>query len=373
MFGKKKTLIFIVLIALASSYFLYGAFNKNKNITVDVSAYDDTSFESATFAGGCFWCMEPPFIKISGVVDVISGYTGGELVNPTYEEVTAGGTGHVEAVRIVYDPQLVSYETLVQVYWRQIDPTDDEGQFVDRGHSYTTAIFYHSKTQKAVAEASKDELANSNRFDEPIVTPIKEAADFYPAEEYHQDYHMKNPMRYRYYRAASGRDEFLDEIWGAERNVDMEPIQTIQYTKPSDTELKEILTETQYYVTQKDGTETPYQNEYWNNERDGIYVDIVSGEPLFSSTDMYDSETGWPSFTKPLVPENIVEKDDRSFLVINTEIRSKHGDSHLGHVFEDGIEPTGLRYCMNSAALRFIPKEDLKLEGFEEFKYLFED
>ncbi len=330
--------------------------------------------EKATFAGGCFWCMTPPFEKLDGVKEVISGYTGGRTVNPTYEEVTSETTGHRESVEILYDPAKITYKKLLDVFWHQINPTDAGGQFVDRGPSYTSAIFYHNEEQKRLAEESKKELAASGRFDKAIVTEILPAGPFYKAEEYHQDYWKKNPIRYKFYRFNSGRDQYLAKVWG--KDEEMHTMRTggneDAYRKPSEEELKKILTPLQYKVTQKNGTEPPFQNEYWNNHKSGIYVDIVSGEPLFSSLDKYDSGTGWPSFTKPIDPANFVTREDRTwYLAVRTEVRSKLADDHLGHVFHDGPPPTGLRYCMNSAALRFIPKEDLAKDGYGKYVKLF--
>jgi peptide methionine sulfoxide reductase msrA/msrB len=325
--------------------------------------------ETATFAGGCFWCMQPPFENLRGVLSVVSGYTGGSGPDPTYDDYA--DKGHLEAVEIAYDPSQVSYSELLDVFWRQIDPTDSGGQFCDRGPQYASAIFIHNEEQAKLAQSSKEALQKSGRFKKPVVTPILEAKAFYKAEEYHQDYHKKNPIRYKYYRWNCGRDRFLKKAWGDTMAKKDTPETAKPFVKPGKKELKKTLTPMQYKVTQEDGTEPAYQNEYWDNKRAGIYVDILSGEPLFSSTDKYDSGTGWPSFTRPLEPSNIVERKDRSLFTVRIEVRSAMGDNHLGHVFDDGPPPTGLRYCMNSAALRFVPKEDLEKEGYDKYLRLF--
>lgn len=352
----------------------------------DEIARTNLDYQRAYFAGGCFWCVEADFEKFRGIKAVISGYSGGESENPTYQD----HAGHRETAEVVYDPEIISYEDLVRYFYRHHDPTDEGGSFGDRGFSYTSAIYYQNNDEEAVARSVTDELESSGLFDQSIVTAIEEFTAFYDAEDYHQDYYKESPIRYKGYRIASGREGFVDEVnqkaqdlgleygsvdSGSVSSEQMTNKQSVwaEYVKPSDDQLKVTLDDIVYRVTQREGTERPYTNEFKDAGK-GIYVDILSGEPLFSSNTKFDSGTGWPSFYAPIDKKYVVEKTDYKLIFPRTEVRSKYGDNHLGHVFRDGPkkspenpQATGLRYCMNGAALRFVPLEVMEAEGFGEY------
>lgn len=379
--------IWAIAIGIISFVVVAFMLHQNRKSNHDARMTDVKKYEGyalATFSGGCFWCSESDFEKTDGVVEVISGYTGGATENPSYKEVSSGKTGHREAIQVYYDPTKVSYEKLLEVFWRHIDPTDKSGQFNDRGEQYATAIYYHDDDQRIIAERSRMNLESSKKFDQPITTSIEPFTKFFVAEDYHQDYYKKNKSAYAFYRSRSGRDEYIARLWGdtlhaaqkhhtcaIQNNVSV--CDKSSFAKPTEEELKMKLSDVQYDVTQNEATEKPFDNAFWDNKEEGIYVDVISGEPLFSSKDKYDSGTGWPSFVKPISNDVVVEKNDYGLHLPRIEVRSKMADSHLGHVFNDGPQDRGgRRYCMNSAALRFVPKEEMEKEGYGAYKFLFE-
>lgn len=305
----------------------------------------------ATFAGGCFWCMVKPFDQWPGVEKVVVGYTGGHKENPTYEEVCSKNTGHIEAVEITYDESKISYNELLDIFFKSIDPTDKDGQFGDRGETYRTAVFFHNDAQKKETEDYIHNLESSGKFDKPIAVKLLPAKPFFPAEEEHQDYYKKNKLHYNLYFKGSGRKKFIEEN-NYVNNFDKD-------------KLKERLSDIEYKVTQEQGTEMPFQNAYNDHFEEGIYVDVVSGKPLFSSKDKFKCSCGWPAFAKAIMETALYEKLDLSHGMHRVEVRSTSADSHLGHVFEDGPrELGGRRYCINSASLKFIPKDKMNEEGY---------
>lgn len=339
-------------------------------------------YEVITLAGGCFWCTEAYFQEEEGIIDAVSGYAGGEESTASYLVVAKGTTKHREAVQITYDPQVISTEKVLDIYWSHIDPTNTQGQFADVGFQYTTAIFYQNDEQKEAALDSKMRLEESGLFSKPVATEILPFTSFFKAEEYHQDYYKKAADHYERYKKASGRAGFVEETWAKDAAIQfLESEQTSRNEKPekesydyTDEEIAELLKNLDplaYHVVAESGTESPFNNAYWDNKAAGIYVDIVTGKPLFSSTHKYDSGTGWPSFWRTIDDDSVTMHDDNSLSTTRTEIRSEGG--HVGHVFEDGpVEQGGRRFCTNSASLRFVPKAEMEAEGYGSYLYLFE-
>ncbi len=383
---KYMGLAVVAVVASAVAFLPKGMVSPDEAAAKSVAAkVKPAKLAKAYFAGGCFWCSEEHFEKNKAVFEAVSGYTGGEIKNPTYRQVGSGRTKHIEAVEVQYDPTKISYARLVDYYWRHINPTDGSGQFADRGRHYQPAIFPQNDMEMMIAREAKANLQKSGYFSAPIAVKILRFKTFWKAEGYHQDYYKLHPVRYGYYARGSGRKGWVKSHWkgkpslvkvSQKRKPAMKVGQMPQskgkkgfdpasFKKPSDNTLRQSLTPLQYNVTQKDGTERPFSNKYWNNKKEGIYVDIVSGEPLFSSLDKFKSGTGWPSFVKPITKKNVSEHADNTFFSRRTEVRSKHGNSHLGHVFPDGPKARGgLRYCINSASLRFVPLKEMEGQGY---------
>lgn len=312
------------------------------------------------FAGGCFWGTEHFFRQINGVSNTQVGYANSLIPNPTYKEVCTGQTQAAEGVKVEYDPKQVTLDFLIQLYLMTIDPTSVNRQGNDVGTQYRTGIYYTTAEQQRTI---LDELAKESQlYSEPIAVEVKQLQNFYPAEEYHQRYLEKNPTGYCHINPR------LFEIARNARMTQQAEVDASAYTRPSDSDLRTRLTPEQYAVTQENATEPPFRNEYFDNHRKGIYVDVTTGEPLFLSTDKFDSGCGWPSFSRPINDSVIVEKSDTSHGMIRTEVRSRAGDAHLGHVFPDGPKDRGgLRYCINSASLRFIPLAKMESEGYGQY------
>lgn len=326
------------------------------------------------FAGGCFWGTEHFFKQVRGVVSTDVGYANGHTQQPTYEEVCRKNTGHAETVKVNYDPSVIALDELIELYLQTIDPTTLNRQGNDIGTQYRTGVYYTDSTDRATIDRVLDTYAQS--LTRPMVVEREALRHFYPAEDYHQDYLDENPRGYchigpqLFQVARSYQPRGTQSAATTSREPKSPQGQTGQpkkarYTKPSQEDLKKRLTTTQYAVTQENATERAFTGEYWNETREGIYVDITTGEPLFVSTDKFESGCGWPSFSRPISEKLITEHTDRSHGMTRTEVRSSTGDAHLGHVFTDGPkELGGLRYCINSASLRFIPKAEMEREGY---------
>jgi len=353
-------------------------------ITNSEPATSESDIRTMLVAGGCFWCVEADVEKIPGVIGAVSGYAGGATDNPTYENYSAGG--HREVVEVTYDANQVSFEEILIVTLKNTDPTDPDGTFADRGENYSAALYYESSEQQLAIQALIAEMDTNGPYTKPLAVDIEERPRFWPAEDYHQDYYKGtlSKLRYSFYRSASGRNAFIAEHWGndtgptlpwREMDVASDVNNSVsiagfwkEYKKPAADELRAMLDEVTYRVTQEDGTERAGSSPLDAVYEPGIYVDVLSGEPLFSSRDKFDSGTGWPSFTKPIVSTAVTEHDDSTLWMKRTEIRSAIADNHLGHVFADGpADRGGLRYCMNGVALRFVPQAEMVVAGYGEF------
>lgn len=348
-----------------------------------------THFAKMLVAGGCFWCTEADLEKLPGVVAVVSGYVGGTGPNPTYE--TYAHDGYREAAEVTYDPSKVTFEQVLIYAMKHMDPTDDHGSFHDRGDYYAPAFYYASESEKKIITDLINDIGTHGPYKLPLAIDVEQTSQFYPAEAYHQDYYKGTltQFKYEYYRNASGRDTYIKSVWGTDTGPTL-PWRTVagpsiasevitksnpttipmwkNYVKPDAATLARELDPVAYKVTQEEGTERSGSSPLDKNYEAGIYVDILSGEPLFSSKDKFDSGTGWPSFVKPVTPEAVTERPDNTFFTKRTEVRSAIADDHLGHVFNDGpADRGGMRYCMNGVALKFIPKDQMEALGYGEY------
>ena len=354
--------IFIIITAMI---FWTSPWQSQTSSMKDSPTWDPSSYKYVSFAGGCFWCMEGIFEAQQWVIEARVWYIGGAKETANYTAVSSGNTKHREWVRVTYDPNEIDFATLLELFWTQIDPTDPDGQFADRGYHYTTAIYYDGDEEKMFAQISKDKLQNSWKFETDIATLILPLTEFFEAESYHQDYYKKSALRYKLYKKWSGREDFIEQNW-------KDRITEINEQTYSEDALRARLTPLQYEVTQNDATERAFDNEYWDNKDQGIYVDIIDGTALYSSLNKYDSGTGWPSFSRAIDDDVITRHVDTRLFRERIEARSSSSDAHLWHIFNDGpIEQGGKRHCLNSASLRFVPLESLEEEGYGEYLELF--
>lgn len=331
----------------------------NYSLTKD---YKDEEVNTIYLAGGCFWGVEEYFERVDGVVDAVSGYANGTTKDPSYEDVIYKDTGHAETVEVKYDPDRIDLIEILLYYFKVVDPTSIDKQGNDIGDQYRSGIYYADESQ--IEEIEKVIALEQKKYKKDIVVEVLPIENFYIAEDYHQDYLKKNPSGYCHINLKEAET-------GVERDESLGSIDL--YVKPSDEELKQKLSQEEYDVTQNGSTERAYTHEYDKLDEKGIYVDIVTGEPLFSSKDKYNSGSGWPSFTKPIDKENVVEIEDNTLLMNRMEVKSKIGESHLGHIFDDGPKDQGgLRYCINGSSLRFVPFEDMEAEGYGEWKRIFD-
>ncbi|MDU5087208.1 MAG: peptide-methionine (R)-S-oxide reductase MsrB [Anaerococcus vaginalis] len=325
-----------------------------KDMDKEKENYSKDDLKKIYLAGGCFWGVEEYMQRIYGVYDAVSGYANGKVNNPTYKTVSSGKSGYAETVEVTYDSKKIKLEDLLNHYFKIIDPTSLNKQGNDRGSQYRTGIYYVDDSDKEVI----DKVMNfqAKKYSEKIVVENMKLKNFTVAEDYHQDYLKKNPNGYCHIDLSKAGEVVIDPA---------------KYPKPSDDDLKRKLTDIQYRVTQKNETESSFSNEYWDNKEKGIYVDVATGEPLFSSSDKFDSGCGWPSFSKPIAKDVVTYREDKSYNMNRTEVRSRSGDSHLGHVFNDGPEELGgLRFCINSASIKFIPLKDMEDRGYGYLKHL---
>lgn len=325
-----------------------------KDMDKEKENYSKDDLKKIYLAGGCFWGVEEYMQRIYGVYDAVSGYANGKVNNPTYKTVSSGKSGYAETVEVTYDSKKIKLEDLLNHYFKIIDPTSLNKQGNDRGSQYRTGIYYVDDSDKEVI----DKVMNfqAKKYSEKIVVENMKLKNFTVAEDYHQDYLRKNPNGYCHIDLSKASEVVIDPA---------------KYPKPSDDDLKRKLTDIQYRVTQKNETESSFSNEYWDNKEKGIYVDVATGEPLFSSSDKFDSGCGWPSFSKPISKDVVTYREDKSYNMNRTEVRSRSGDSHLGHVFNDGPkELGGLRFCINSASIKFIPLKDMEDRGYGYLKHL---